>query len=251
MRIDIIKRLCSGSVLWLLVACAPFGEVEPETTASGEEQNGFIGLTQEQAAAIAEARAEQKIQELDADEEQALELALAALSREVNLSQAQITRQRVYAVEWPDSSLGCPQAGRSYLHVITPGYLVSLTADGNSYTIHVGAGNAVVCDQLAAGLDRRRQRSQNVMKVYRAAQVDLAQRLKIDPREITVTGMTPTTWDDSSLGCPDIGQDHKQTPVAGFVINMECRGRQYEYHSDNEGNVFVSCQELESCYETE
>jgi len=225
--------------------------VELEATTVGEEQNGFIGATQEQAEVIAEARAEQKIQDLNADQEKALELALEALSREVDLSQKHITRQRVYAVEWPDSSLGCPQPGRSYLQVITPGYLVSFSANGESYTVHVGAGNAVACNKLTAGLEGRRQRSQHIMKVYRAAQVDLAGRLKIDPGEITVTGMTPTTWNDSSLGCPQIGKNYSQTAVEGFVIRLECRGRQYEYHSDNQGNVFVSCQELESCYETE
>ena len=81
--------------------------------------------------------------------------------------------------------------------------------------------------------------------------MDLASRLKIDPKEIKITGMTETTWDDSNLGCPGTGDDDNEAPVDGFVIKMECRGRQYEYHSDNEGNVFVSCDELESCYDTE
>jgi hypothetical protein len=220
-------------------------------TAVGDEQRAFIGLSQEQAKAVADARAEQSTQSLNADEEKALELALATLSREVDLSQAQITHRRVQAVNWPDSSLGCPLPGQSYLQVITPGYLVSFSAAGESYTVHVGAGNAVICDRIAGELKARRLRGQNIMKVYRAAQVDLAERLKIDPSEITITGMKPTTWDDSSLGCPQPSKNYSQTAVEGFVINMECRGRQYEYHSDNEGNEFVSCDELESCYDTE
>ena len=48
-----------------------------------------------------------------------------------------------------------------------------------------------------------------------------------------------------------IGKEDKQTAVQGFVIKMECRGRRYEYHSDIEGNEFVSCHELESCHETD
>lgn len=251
MRLNNIKCLYFGSALWLLAACGPVSETEPRMTAVGEEQKAFIGLSQEQAEAIAEARAELTAQSLNADEEKALELAFAALSREVDLSQMQITHQRVQAVNWPDSSLGCPEPGRSYLQVITPGYLVSFSANGESYTVHTGAGNAVICDRLTTGLEARRARSQNVVKVYRAARVDLAERLKIDPSEITVTGMEPTTWDNSSLGCPQIGKEYEQLAVEGFVIRMECRGRLYEYHSDNEGEVFVSCQELESCHETE
>ncbi len=220
-------------------------------TVEDEGQDRIIGVTREQAKVIEEARTEQRTQNLNADEEEALRMALEALDRKVDLSQAQISRQRVHAVEWPDSSLGCPQAGQSYLQVITPGYLVSLVADGKSYAIHVGAGTAVVCDKLTADIEERRKKSQQIMKVYRAAQADLASRLKIDPREIKITGMTPTTWDDSNLGCPTTENDGNGTPVDGFVIKMECRGRQYEYHSDNEGDVFVSCDELESCYETE
>ncbi len=251
MGLNGLKCLCFGSALWILAAYGSDNQVGRESMALSEEQKEIVGVTQEQAEAIAEARAEQKAQDLDADEKRALDLALEALGREVNLSKLELTRQRVYAVEWPDSSLGCPQKGRSYLQVVTPGYLVSLTANGESYTVHVGAGNAVVCKQLAAGLETRRLRSQYVMKVYRAARVDLAGRLKIDPSEITVTGMTPVTWDDSSLGCPQIGKEYKQTAVQGFVIKMECRGRRYEYHSDIEGNEFVSCHELESCHETD
>ena len=165
MKMKRLRCLASGLALWLLVACAPHGELDSETTASGEKQNALTGLTQEQAAVVSEARAEQKMQNLNADQEEALQLALKALGREVDLSQAKITRQRVHAVEWPDSSLGCPQPGQSYLQVITPGHLVTLVADGNSYAIHVGAGTAVVCDRLTTGVQERRQRSQQIIKV--------------------------------------------------------------------------------------
>lgn len=250
MGIQGANSLAISLVLWLLAACAPASQLD-QSIASTEDQQRTPGVTQEQAEAITAARAAQNMQELSAAEERALDLALETLEKDLGLSRQNMSRQRVYAVQWPDSSLGCPQKGVSYLQVVTPGYVVSLTANGKIYTVHVGTGNAVICDRLATGLEARRVRGQNIMKVYRAAQVDLAERLKIDPSEITVTGMTPMTWDDSSLGCPQTGKDYSQTAVEGFVINMECRGRQYEYHSDNEGNRFVSCEELESCYETE
>ncbi len=251
MGIQGANSLVISLVFWLLAACAPASQLERKSIASNEDQRRTPGVTQEQAKAITAARAAQNMPELSAAEERALDMALETLEKELGLSRQKMSRQRVYAVQWPDSSLGCPQKGVSYLQVVTPGYVVSLTANGKIYTVHVGTGNAVICDRLATGLEARRVRGQNIMKVYRAAQVDLAERLKIDPSEIAVTGMTPMTWDDSSLGCPQTGKDYGQTAVEGFVINMECRGRQYEYHSDNEGNRFVSCDELTSCYETE
>ena len=131
MGLNGVKCLCFGSALWILVAFGSDEQVARETMTLSEEQNEFLVVSPEQAEAIAEARAEQKAQDLDADEKRALDLALEALGREVNLTKLELTRQRVYAVEWPDSSLGCPQQGRSYLQVITPGYLVSLTANLN------------------------------------------------------------------------------------------------------------------------
>lgn len=52
------------------------------------------------------------------------------------------------AVQWPDSSLGCPQAGRMYAQVITPGYKIVLESGGKTYEFHSGldpAGPLVRC----------------------------------------------------------------------------------------------------------
>ena len=37
------------------------------------------------------------------------------------------------AVQWRDSSLGCPEKGQMYMQVITPGYQVLLEAEGQEY----------------------------------------------------------------------------------------------------------------------
>ncbi len=50
------------------------------------------------------------------------------------------------AVDWRDSSLGCPEPGKSYLQVITPGYRVVLQADGQTYEYHTNREDrAVLC----------------------------------------------------------------------------------------------------------
>jgi hypothetical protein len=50
------------------------------------------------------------------------------------------------AVEWPDASLGCPEAGKMYAQVITPGYLIILAAEGQEYTYHANPEKLVHCD---------------------------------------------------------------------------------------------------------
>lgn len=58
----------------------------------------------------------------------------------------QIVVTMAKAVEWSDSSLGCPQPGMSYLQVILPGYHVTLEAGGNAYDYRLDdRGNFRLC----------------------------------------------------------------------------------------------------------
>jgi heat shock protein HslJ len=73
------------------------------------------------------------------------------LVQELGVDASAVTLQRVEAVEWRDSSLGCPQPGMNYLQVITPGYLIVLEAQGRSYEYHTNKSDRVVrCDQPQA-----------------------------------------------------------------------------------------------------
>lgn len=59
---------------------------------------------------------------------------------------AAIIVQKAEAVEWSDSSLGCPQPGMAYMQVITPGYQVVLAAGAATYDYHANArGRFVLC----------------------------------------------------------------------------------------------------------
>lgn len=76
--------------------------------------------------------------------------ALAAARRDLaqrqKLEESRITLVRIEAVDWPDSSLGCPQPGMMYLQVITPGYRLVLAAPGVSAEYHTDAGGRfVIC----------------------------------------------------------------------------------------------------------
>jgi hypothetical protein len=76
--------------------------------------------------------------------------SLAAVRRDLalrlKLSEAQITLVRAEAVDWPDSSLGCPQPGMMYLQVVTPGYRLVLAAGSVTAEYHTDAGGRfVVC----------------------------------------------------------------------------------------------------------
>jgi len=79
--------------------------------------------------------------------EAAVKAAIADLAKQKNLPVADISVVSVEAVEWNDSSLGCPQEGFMYAQVITPGYLIKLAAGGQQYQYHTDQTKTVVLCQ--------------------------------------------------------------------------------------------------------
>ncbi|MEM7349052.1 MAG: hypothetical protein AAF485_32890, partial [Chloroflexota bacterium] len=76
----------------------------------------------------------------------AIEAAIAHLAEEIGVNPEVITLTSIEAIQWPDSSLGCPQEGFFYAQVITPGFKIVLEAEGNSYPYHTDQDiNVVLC----------------------------------------------------------------------------------------------------------
>ena len=76
------------------------------------------------------------------------ELARAALAHELAFAEADIAIVAVEETEWRNSSLGCPKPGMNYLQVITPGYKITLMAQGKRYEYHSDNNRRVVrCDK--------------------------------------------------------------------------------------------------------
>jgi hypothetical protein len=75
-----------------------------------------------------------------------VERALMVVAAELNLAPEAVTVEGIQPVDWPDTALGCPLRGMAYLQKVTPGYLVTLSAAGAEYTVHMDAGGtAIVC----------------------------------------------------------------------------------------------------------
>ncbi len=61
----------------------------------------------------------------------------------------------VYSVEsiehkkWGDTSLGCPKLGEMYAQVVTPGWLIVLSAGGRTLEYHTNANgrHVVLCEE--------------------------------------------------------------------------------------------------------
>lgn len=70
--------------------------------------------------------------------------AKSDLAQKINVSPDTIKVLEVEAVEWPDGSLGCGKPGDVYVQVITPGFLISLEADGRVFSYHTNTSTQII-----------------------------------------------------------------------------------------------------------
>lgn len=73
-----------------------------------------------------------------------VQMAKEDLARSLELCVSEISVMSAEAVDWSDTSLGCPQPGEMYAQVITPGFLIVLEATGQTYEYHTDRVDQVV-----------------------------------------------------------------------------------------------------------
>ncbi len=79
-----------------------------------------------------------------------VELARDDLTTRLDIAADTIRLVALEAVEWSDTSLGCPQFGKSYAKVIVPGFRITLKNRNTLYIYHSTSTRFVLCKQTAA-----------------------------------------------------------------------------------------------------
>lgn len=73
-----------------------------------------------------------------------VDLARRDLADKLGVSMDLIRVVSVEPKEWPDTSLGCPEPGKFYAQVLTPGFRVVLAVGERTYEYHTDRGETVV-----------------------------------------------------------------------------------------------------------
>ena len=172
----------------------------------------------------------------DADRHVAV-AAIDALAADLKIPKEKILVDTIRAVDWSNSSIGCPKPCVAYLEVITPGHKVTLRADGQVYVVHEAKERAIVCHDTKAfaGIDPKMQFVFGKQMVV--AQKDLADRLHVAPHDIKPVSGVQQTWDDAGLGCPDPGVTYAPSKVTGWVMTLRHGTRDFTYHTDLERTI--------------
>lgn len=81
--------------------------------------------------------------------ERLVNMAKEDLVQRLTIPTEEIELVEAKAVVWPDSSLGCPQPGMSYLQVLEEGALIIVRARGNDYEYHAGGDRGLfLCERI-------------------------------------------------------------------------------------------------------
>lgn len=160
------------------------------------------------------------------------QLAIDALAADLGIAKDRIAVDTIRAVDWPDSSIGCPQPGRAYLQVITPGHKITLRVDKQIHVVHEANHRAFVCHitKTLGGITPQLELVFGPQML--AARKDLAGRLGVPESDIRPASGEERTWDNAGLGCPEPGVDYPAVPVTGWVLTLRHKTRDYTYHTD-------------------
>ena len=89
-----------------------------------------------------------------------VEAAVKRLALDLHITSAEIAVVSFEAVQWPAASLGAPQPGMMYAQMVTGGYRVILSAQGQQYEVHTNMRTRAVvlsCPSFVATLSAARE----------------------------------------------------------------------------------------------
>lgn len=140
--------------------------------------------------------------------------AIDALAADLKVPKESITVESVTAIDWRDSSLGCPKPGMAYLDVITPGHKVTLQVDRQIYVVHEAKNHAFVCQQTNArdGITPDVMPNCDCLRVLKIRTVERA--------EATLGRPVPPSKEGES-------RPVDATSSAIFYLSLECEGQRY------------------------
>ena len=75
--------------------------------------------------------------------------AIRLVAEQTGAAPEQVTLMSEAAVDFSDSSLGCPKPGMAYMQVVTPGHKLMLEYKGATYDVRIAGGRGLICEPPA------------------------------------------------------------------------------------------------------
>lgn len=81
---------------------------------------------------------------IPAEAQSVVDLVLQDAATQLGIDPSTVTVTAIEAVDWPDSSLGCPEDGGVYAPVISPGYRITVSDGKTPLEYHTGPNDIIV-----------------------------------------------------------------------------------------------------------
>lgn len=241
-RVDEIEVVSSGQVDWpngclgietpgvmCTQAIVPGYQIILEV--NGKQYEMRTSLTGEQIVLAPESRG-------GASQPRAAVLARERAAIDLGLELGAVNIVSVENVEWPDACLGVPDPAELCAQMVTPGYRVTVEANGQQIVYHT--------DESGANIRRERQPApaSSFPEAAVSARDTLAKELGVPADAINVQSAEPAQWPDSCLGAAAAGEMCAQVITPGFEVVLEHDGDQYVYHTNASGTSVRSAGQL-------
>jgi hypothetical protein len=144
----------------------------------------------------------------------------------------------IVPMRWEESpTLGCNSSASPNVRR-TDGFWMLVTAGEQVYDYHTNVSQLLVlCNIYPLGdvpVDIRLLIDPLVMELVALAQRRLATQFDILDRRVKPIEITPYTWSDTSLGCPEPRQTYVPQQIDGYRLVMQVGEALYAFHTDSE-----------------
>ncbi|MGC9399570.1 MAG: hypothetical protein ACP5HM_10600 [Anaerolineae bacterium] len=188
---------------------------------------------------------ESKVPSFDPTAEAMAETLKSKLAAELGIDAGALELLSAETVEWRDASLGCPQPGKVYAQVITPGWhFVFEDAAGRIYDVRAPreAESFIICEPTPKPNPTPPEEGEAPAEVIEAAKRLVAERKGVPETALTVARAEAVEWRNACLGCAGPDEMCAMVMTPGYRLVLQAGDISYTVHTNKDGTAARICE---------
>jgi hypothetical protein len=155
------------------------------------------------------------------------------LAASLDIALTEVELALIEEATWTNSDLGCTT--NADLEQAVAGYRLVLLVGDTAYEYHTDSTSFRRCGQ--GGVDVGETSllvdiDPVAAELAALAQRRLSQELSVPASRVRVLEVTQYIWTDSSLGCPQAGEEYPSVQIDGYRIRLTVGDEEYVFHTD-------------------
>ena len=161
------------------------------------------------------------------------------LAQELGFPPADVTIQNVEQTEFSDSCLGWGQANESCAAVITPGWQMTATVNGQTYEVRASEDGQSVRWQQPGGEQGQVEAPApaDAPQAVMQAQMQIAQALGVSPLDVAIESFEQAEFSNACLGWAEAGEMCAEVITPGWRVTANVSGQTYEIRASADGQT--------------